>query len=616
MSSHSDPIVLSDSDDESVEYHPASKTKDDTTEAISADTVPPLDVDLMRTPTLNSDRFGDDDNLMAFQSLEDARISGLLNTEELFMINKSFKKSDSTTQKDAKRSTNISSSFKRMNICSQNKVFSSKQTNNNAAVGRSDHVKISNETRKAQDFKRSELGGIPKSNSFASPTVVKVHRSDEPSSSACSKSLSKSIKSKVNPKNMKLVNSPSSGGPERKIKSSGLHTPSPKIGFFDKELGSVQNRCVSRKNDGRKVASVCSKLKPVGQIPKEILRNRKLSLDRKSQKDDCCSFQAEKENVLNFEDQVNDLSRQLEVIDLERDVVEVKGQQNHINFGDDNLQLLDFSEEDDYLIPFPYRDSLEDIRLSGLLNPEELLMVNTSFKKAPRTQKDVKRSKLATRIGGSQSNALCNNKISKLFSSNNSAAGVVGSDNVKTENKTRTAQDSTRSPSGVLPKSTSFTSPTTERFHRSYASSSSASSKNLSESIKRKVNPKNMKLVNSPSSVLHFPLSSSSTSPASSIDGWLSESSSSTPITHQKTIPVLDFQTPNPNERKFNSQNATIKSSGLRMPSPRIGFFDKEPGSLQDRFLKGQRIDSVLKPGQLSVLATASEHSTPYSMLL
>lgn len=33
--------------------------------------------------------------------------------------------------------------------------------------------------------------------------------------------------------------------------------------------------------------------------------------------------------------------------------------------GDDELQLIDFSEEDDYLIAFPFRDSLEDLRLSG-----------------------------------------------------------------------------------------------------------------------------------------------------------------------------------------------------------------------------------------------------------
>lgn len=32
---------------------------------------------------------------------------------------------------------------------------------------------------------------------------------------------------------------------------------------------------------------------------------------------------------------------------------------------EDNLQLIDFSEEDDYLIDFPFRDSLEDFRLSG-----------------------------------------------------------------------------------------------------------------------------------------------------------------------------------------------------------------------------------------------------------
>ncbi|MFS7968471.1 hypothetical protein Hanom_Chr09g00797841 [Helianthus anomalus] len=34
--------------------------------------------------------------------------------------------------------------------------------------------------------------------------------------------------------------------------------------------------------------------------------------------------------------------------------------------GDDNLQLIDFSEEDDYLIAVPYRASLEDLRLSEL----------------------------------------------------------------------------------------------------------------------------------------------------------------------------------------------------------------------------------------------------------
>ncbi|KAI3705563.1 hypothetical protein L1987_75802 [Smallanthus sonchifolius] len=382
-------------------------------------------------------------------------------------------------------------------------------------------------------------------------------------------------------------------------------------------------------------------------------------------------------------------------------------------FGDD-LQLIDFSEEDDYLIAFPYRDSLEDLRLSvtfdnvngrinhvqsesvnprrqsflrkslawdsaffnsaGVLNHEELFMINKGFKKAesnqpsPRTQKDGKRSKAAINNVGttcSQSNALSCNKMNicsqnkvksvralkgqspnlqgtngvtktkitvhqsiqdklsslpKLFSSRQTCnnAAVEGSDNVKMENKTTkaaTAQDLTvpkRSRSGDLsglPKSTSFTSPTTDyksTVYRSYESSSTASSsKNLSKSIKRKVNPKNMKLVNSPSSV-HFPLSStcsSSTSPASSIDGWLSESVSLTTINHQNTIPVLDFHSQNSEERKFISQSVTrssigtgpfsggprrkLKASGLRMPSPKIGFFDVDPvfdRSMQDRF--------------------------------
>ncbi|KAI3827740.1 hypothetical protein L1987_01823 [Smallanthus sonchifolius] len=50
MSSHSDPIVHSDSNDESVEYHPASETEDDdTTEAVPADPIPPLADDFEET---------------------------------------------------------------------------------------------------------------------------------------------------------------------------------------------------------------------------------------------------------------------------------------------------------------------------------------------------------------------------------------------------------------------------------------------------------------------------------------------------------------------------------------------------------------------------------------
>ncbi|GJY19685.1 hypothetical protein Tco_0391176 [Tanacetum coccineum] len=76
-----------------------------------------------------------------------------------------------------------------------------------------------------------------------------------------------------------------------------------------------------------------------------------------------------------------------------------------------------------------------------------------------------------------------------------------------------------------LYKSTSFTTPITDKkskFHPSYESLSSASSsKNFTKSIGSKNNPRKLKPINSPSSV-HYPLSStcySSTSPTSSIDG-------------------------------------------------------------------------------------------------
>ncbi|KAK9075156.1 hypothetical protein SSX86_003476 [Deinandra increscens subsp. villosa] len=184
----------------------------------------------------------------------------------------------------------------------------------------------------------------------------------------------------------------------------------------------------------------------------------------------------------------------------------------------------------------------------GLLDPVELLAVNKGFKKTPLAQKDGKRSKLATKIGGSQTNTL--------------------------------SQDSKRT--------NAFTTPINKNIDCSYESYSSTSSQNLSKS---KVDPKGVKLSSSPSSVLYFPLSSS---PASSDDGWLSESLCSTTITHQSPIQVLDFHSQNSKEKKFTSQNVTIKSSRLRMPSPRIGFFDMKQGSMQDHFhlvqVKSKRI--------------------------
>ncbi|XP_076919572.1 uncharacterized protein LOC143580430 [Bidens hawaiensis] len=73
------------------------------------------------------DPYTEDDNLLAFHSLEDVRVSdtddqrkqslgwdcgfftsaGLLNPEELSKVNKGFKKSNPATRKDAKRPTKI-----------------------------------------------------------------------------------------------------------------------------------------------------------------------------------------------------------------------------------------------------------------------------------------------------------------------------------------------------------------------------------------------------------------------------------------------------------------------------------------------------------------------------
>ncbi|GJZ91148.1 hypothetical protein Tco_0663075, partial [Tanacetum coccineum] len=111
-------------------------------------------------------------------------------------------------------------------------------------------------------------------------------------------------------------------------------------------------------------------------------------------------------------------------------------------------------------------------------------------------------------------------------------------------------------------KTASFTSSTTEnnpKVHHSVESPSSG----LSKRTRRKINYRNTK----PTTI------SSGTSPASHFHVAISES---------------DFQSPphppchNFGERKFKKQCSTrfsignITPSGLRMPSPRIGFFDEE----------------------------------------
>lgn len=88
-------------------------------------------------------------------------------------------------------------------------------------------------------------------------------------------------------------------------------------------------KSLSKEHDGSKAVASCSRLKPDRQIPKERSKNRMMNLERKRQKDESGSFEGEKENVCSFEDQVNGLSRHLEVIDLDQDLREVKGQRVH-----------------------------------------------------------------------------------------------------------------------------------------------------------------------------------------------------------------------------------------------------------------------------------------------
>ncbi|XP_042753962.1 uncharacterized protein LOC111895289 isoform X1 [Lactuca sativa] len=336
--------------------------------------------------------------------------------------------------------------------------------------------------------------------------------------------------------------------------------------------------------------------------------------------------------------------------------------------GDDELQLIDFSEEDDYLIAFPFRDSLEDLRLSvtydnlnecdriklfesinsqvveridqaqfesmeprrpsflrkslawdnafftsaGVLNLEELFMINKGFKK-PESNHQTPRNKVTlknqTSSGINQSPLLFNhhllhilyknrgfkyvsfsaskksnicsqNKVkpvsgaSKLVSSkhtNKASVEESESYSMKTKHKSRKAglgtdlNVSKRSRWGDLsglPKSTSFTSQKDLKADSSYESSSSASSS--SKSSRKEINHKNTK-------------PTSSTSPCSSIEGWLSSSSSNTP----------EYATTSSMETLLSSgPKRKIKSSGLRMPSPKIGFFDEgQPfkGSMQEK---------------------------------
>ncbi|GJS75593.1 hypothetical protein Tco_0725474 [Tanacetum coccineum] len=327
----------------------------------------------------------------------------------------------------------------------------------------------------------------------------------------------------------------------------------------------------------------------------------------------------------------------------------------------DSLQLIDLSKEDDCLLPLSLRDSVEDVKLScavgfdnasmikrgkmrpveerslselrksldwnsafftsqGLLNPEELSMINKAFQKtscscqpsfssrkdlkpdihkrstvpinrhglAPnqvvmehRTRKAGAGSTLSSRSQGDFSSRLTSfttlkTKMSKVHRSNESPSGASSkciSRNIKSRNIKPTIVDRSSVLSPLSSTCSSSTSPSrsfhnatspsdfhnaTSKVHCSNESHSGASSKCISRNIKsRNIKPT---IVDSSSLVLS-PLSStcsSSTSPSRSF--------------HNATSPS-DFQTPRCDAARPPIRK--IKCLGLRMPYPNTGPFDE-----------------------------------------
>ncbi|GJX66639.1 hypothetical protein Tco_0300982 [Tanacetum coccineum] len=259
----------------------------------------------------------------------------------------------------------------------------------------------------------------------------------------------------------------------------------------------------------------------------------------------------------------------------------------------DSLQLIDLSKEDDCLLPLSLRDSVEDVKLScavgfdnasmikrgkmrpveerslselrksldwnsafftsqGLLNPEELSMINKAFQKTScscqpsfSSRKDLKPDIHKRSTVPINRHGLAPNQVVMEHRTRKAGAGSTLS---------------SRSQGDFSSRLTSFTTLKTKmsKVHRSNESPSGASSKCISRNIKsRNIKPT---IVDRSSSVLS-PLSStcsSSTSPSRSF--------------HNATSPS-DFQTPRCDAARPPIRK--IKCLGLRMPYPNTGPFDE-----------------------------------------
>ncbi|XP_021979608.2 uncharacterized protein LOC110875710 [Helianthus annuus] len=388
----------------------------------------------------------EDDYLLSFHSLQDVQVSdncasrrrsllrksfgwdsalitseGLLNHEELVKVNKGFKKLNPTTQNDAKISTKIAGAFKKMDICSRNKdtvtshvkLFSSRQTNNNSAVGRSDNgVKVVNKTRKAKDSKMS-------STCFTSPTVQKiVHR---PYESPYTAKRSTKI---VSCNSCKKINVCSQN------KKQDTVTRLPKLQTNNNATVVKTEKKTEKVHDSKRSPS-CGLPKLTCFTSPTLQKTVNHSYEPSSSKNLSIRGKVNPKNttlvnsptsVLRFP--LSPSSTSLASFD-EGESLSSSGPKRNIKSSglctpSPTIGFFDSISKDNAhgdVQSEPRRQSLLRKSLAwdsafftsaGLLNPEELCMLNEGFKKSkPTSPKDTKRSKAATKIGGNQSNSVC-----------------------------------------------------------------------------------------------------------------------------------------------------------------------------------------------------------------
>ncbi|KAM7499190.1 hypothetical protein LguiA_023604 [Lonicera macranthoides] len=224
----------------------------------------------------------------------------------------------------------------------------------------------------------------------------------------------------------------------------------------------------------------------------------------------------------------------------------------------------------------------------------------------PQGSGRLKRESHTARSGESNIQSLKPQKVSGRVSARQTKRTSLGTCNVKSGSKTTkpgSGQDltvskrngpmnlnslSTSSSTTPPPKSCSKLSLTASKGSTFSCSSydispSSSSSKHSFSSTRRKLDSRSNKQA-SPGFSIHLSVTSnhsSSTSPCCSIDGLSFESYSSSPISNHRynyMEPCLDshLQSSTCQEIKEKRSTRNLRPSGLRMPSPKIGFFDEK----------------------------------------